>query len=100
MIHMKFNLVIIIGVVLSLAGILGFLASAVALSSVDEISGVKTPEGTELTLDPDDPLVAKRKSQAETVLFGSLLSGVVGLLFIGTGILKKMRSRYRPAGRV
>ena len=96
---MKANVFLVAGVVLLLTGVLGFLASAVALASVDEVTGVKTSEGTTLTLKPDDPRVAERKGQAETVLFGSLVCGGGGVFLIGTGVWMKRRTRYRPADR-
>ena len=94
---MKSNLVLVAGVVLLLTGVLGFLASAVALASVDEVPNVKTPEGTTLTLNPDNPRVAERKGQAETVLLGSLVCGGSGVFLIGVGVWMKRRTRYRPA---
>ena len=90
---MKANIVIAVGVVLLLLGVLGFLGSAVALASVDEVPNVATPEGATLTLAPDDPQVAVRKSQAETVLFASLLCGGVGVGTLGTGVWLKKRNR-------
>ena len=96
---MKANIMLVAGVVLLLAGVLGFLASAVALASVDEVPGVQTPEGITLTLDPDDRRVAERKSQAEMVLFGSFLCGGVGVFLVGTAVWIKRRTRYRPAVR-
>ena len=94
---MKANAMLVAGIVLLLIGVLGFRASAVALASIDEVVGVKTPEGTTLKLNPDDPRVAERKSQAETVLFGSLVCSGGGAFLIGTSVWMKRRTRYRPA---
>ena len=81
-----------LGVLFLLAGILGFLASAVALANADEVPEVRPPDGVTITLPEDAPRVVERKRQAELVLFGSLLSGGCGVVLLGTGIWLKRRS--------
>lgn len=76
------KLMLFVGVLLLLAGAVGFLAAAVALADADKVPEIKNPKGVEITLPPDDPVVLERKHQAETVLFGSLLCGGVGLVVI------------------
>ena len=90
------KLLLVVGVLLLLAGGLGFLASSVALSTANQVPDVKTPKGVEITLPPDDPVVAERKRQAETVLFGSLLCGGCGIVLTGIGLLSRRKAQQRP----
>lgn len=82
---MKHKILIALGVLLILAGGAGFLASSVALATADQATELNAPDGIELRLSREDPLVQKRKRQGESVLFGSLLSGMIGSLLVGTG---------------
>ncbi len=93
---MKPRFVIIIGMILLLAGVAGFLVSSVALATADTPEGVQMPEGMELKMAPDDPRVKQQEEQATTVLFGSLLCGVCGLLVVGTGWWMKKNARPDP----
>ena len=75
----------IVGCLFLLAGILGFLASSVMLSSTDEVIGVMSSGPAELKLPEDDPRVAIRQSQAEMVLFGSCIVAAVGIVSLVLG---------------
>lgn len=90
---MRRKVVMAIGLLLLLAGLLGFLASAVALATADEMADIQTPEGVELRLAPDDPKVAERKRQAEVVLFGSFLCGGGGVVLVAIGIWLGSKAR-------
>lgn len=92
------RLVFAFGVLLLLAGILGFLASAVALATADDPPGIQpSRQGVELTLSPDDPLVIERRIQAEMVLFGSLLCGGIGFVLTGVTVWLGRRTSRRPS---
>ena len=86
------RLLIGLGILLLLAGILGFLASAVVLATADEIPEIKPPDGVTISLPEDDPRVVERKRQAELVLFGSFLGGGLGVVLLGTGYWLQRRS--------
>ena len=93
---MTYKLVLIIGGVLMLSGLLGFLAAAVALNNSNKFPGIKSPNGAEITISDDDPIVLERKKQAEFVLFGSLLIGGIGLCMVVGGIYKGKRNSFYP----
>ena len=88
---------LVVGALLVLAGILGFLASSVALATASKVPDIKTPKGVELTLPPDNPDVVERQRQAESVLFGSLLCGGCGVVIIGIGLWLGKKAKQRPA---
>ena len=90
---MRFKLLIGTGCLLILAGLIGFLASSVALAGVRDVPGVARTDAGRLELSPDNPLVAQRQSQAERVLLGSLLTGASGILFLGGGLWVRKHAR-------
>jgi len=81
-----------LGILFLLAGILGFLASAVALATADEVPEIKPPDGVTITLPENDPRTVERKRQAELVLLGSSLSGGGGVVLLGVWFWLKRRS--------
>ena len=89
------RVVLIAGVLLLFAGMLGFLASSVGLATANSAPDVKTPKGVEITLAADDPVVRERQRQAEAFLFGSLLCGACGMVLTGMGVwLRKKDQRW------
>lgn len=81
----KCKILIGLGVVLLAIGLFGLLIASVALARADEVPNVRMSEGVELKLSPDDPRVIQEKSRAETVLLGSLLISVSGIICLGSG---------------
>lgn len=75
--------------------VLGFLMAGVALNHVND-AGVSGPTGDQLQLSPDSPKVQRRQQQAERVLFGSLVTGVLGVSLLGIGF--RRRSTLIAAG--
>lgn len=86
---MKKKVLFIVGSILLLLGILGFLASSVQLASANKAVNISAGEGIEVTLPDDDVTVVQRKNQAESVLFPSLFLGVFGCVFIVLGFMTK-----------
>ncbi len=93
---MKWKIAVILGIVLMLAGLFGFLMASVALAKADEIpDNIQAPEGIELRLSPDNAQVRRQRQQAETVLFGSFLVGGLGTILVGTGAwMRKKATRH------
>ena len=81
----KKKILIGLGVVLLVIGLFGLLVASVALARADEVPNVRTSEGVELKLPPDDPRVIQEKSRAEMVLLGSLLISGTGIVCLGSG---------------
>ena len=89
-----------VGAILLFAGVVGFLASAVALADADKLPEIEAPQGITITMLPDEPIVEQRKRQAEGILFASLLGGGVGIFLIVAGVWMRKKARRRPVSPV
>ena len=87
------KLCLIVGIVLVLVAVIGFLASSVMLASAADVRDVRPPPGAELQLPADDPVVKQRRDQAESVLLGSLLVGALGVVVLIVGWRLQKTSR-------
>lgn len=85
------RIIITVGVVMLLAGILGFVVASVGLANADRVD-IVSPADTQLRRAEDDPLYIEKKQQAEVVLFGSLIVGFIGLLTLAAGLRLPDRS--------
>lgn len=93
---MKKKNLLIVGVILLLLGVIGFLASSVALASANRAQTISAGDGVEVTLPNDDPAVVQRRKQAESILFPSLFLGILGGVCLVWGLWTKPSLTVEP----
>lgn len=96
---MKGKLILGLGIGLLVLAGAAFLLASVGLATADRIEGLEPPsgaewEGAQWRLPADDPTVVARKRQASTVLTGSFVAGLVGLLVTGWGWRSLRKARH------